>query len=343
MPCLENARAADYILVTWDGPNDPDNPYNWPLRRKWTLTIMSGVITFLTMMNGTIITVAHNAISRDLHISDSSFPNSYWPVTSWAIGVGIFALFFLPLMEDFGVRWAFLGSYALFICFVIPQALAKNFTTLVVTRFFAGGFVAIVGNTCVSVAGNIWEDERGRTIPVSIYIVAYLSRSSMGPVVGAAIFQFLSWRWIGYIQLIWFVALFPIYAIEFRESRGSTILRQRATLLRSQGKRAYTKQEIDSGGEDKSIVDQVLKSAVRPLTRFSESQLHLSLRCGQPSLSVFYIFSPSLLNKYLVVYMIGLRAKVGTFSLRLSLERCLAGLELCYPRGSTLLQLVEIP
>lgn len=117
---------------------------------------MSAVITFLTMMNGTIMTVAHDAISQVFNVSDSSFSNTYWPVTSWTIGGGLFALFILPLMEDFGVRWAFIGSYiAFFFCFVIPQAIAQNFATLVVTRFFAGGFSAIVANTCVALVGNI--------------------------------------------------------------------------------------------------------------------------------------------------------------------------------------------
>jgi len=25
-------------LVTWDGPDDPTNPRNWPMRRKWIVT-----------------------------------------------------------------------------------------------------------------------------------------------------------------------------------------------------------------------------------------------------------------------------------------------------------------
>jgi hypothetical protein len=37
--------ARDSDLVTWDGPNDPENPQTWPVRRKWILTIACAVMS----------------------------------------------------------------------------------------------------------------------------------------------------------------------------------------------------------------------------------------------------------------------------------------------------------
>lgn len=31
--------------VTWDGPNDPQNPQNWSLRRKWIITLVTSGVT----------------------------------------------------------------------------------------------------------------------------------------------------------------------------------------------------------------------------------------------------------------------------------------------------------
>ena len=28
------------VIVDWDGPDDPDFPMNWPLRKKWTVTMV---------------------------------------------------------------------------------------------------------------------------------------------------------------------------------------------------------------------------------------------------------------------------------------------------------------
>lgn len=37
--------ASDPNLVTWDGPNDPENPQSWPVRRKWLLTAACAEMT----------------------------------------------------------------------------------------------------------------------------------------------------------------------------------------------------------------------------------------------------------------------------------------------------------
>lgn len=244
------------------------------------------------MMNGTIITVAHEAINKEFNISDAGFPNSYWPVTSWAVGGALFSFLILPLMEDFGVRWVFLFSWIAYICFVVPLAVAQNFATLVVTRFFAGGFVAILANTSASVVGNMWETEKSRNIPVSLYIVAYLAGASIGPVIGAVIFQFLSWRWIGYMQLIWLGALFPVYAFLFKECRGSAILAQRARALRRQGKLAYTQHEID--GQKTSMLSIVARSATRPLVLFfTESVVFVSTMWSAFTVGTLYLCTQS--------------------------------------------------
>lgn len=124
------------ILVSWDGHNDPENPYNWSLPRKWALTALAVFTTFLTIMNGTIITVPHVEITEQFHVSEVTFPHSYWAVTTWAVGGACSSLLILPLTEDFGVRPVFLSACLVFYCFLVPQALAQNFATLVVTRFF---------------------------------------------------------------------------------------------------------------------------------------------------------------------------------------------------------------
>lgn len=35
----------DPNLVTWDGPDDPENPQNWSDTRRWAITALSLVMT----------------------------------------------------------------------------------------------------------------------------------------------------------------------------------------------------------------------------------------------------------------------------------------------------------
>ncbi|KAE8139723.1 major facilitator superfamily domain-containing protein [Aspergillus pseudotamarii] len=289
------------ITVTWDGDHDSANPYNWSLAQKWTLTLLAVFTTYITMMNGTIITTAHAAISEEFHVSEDSFPHSYWPVTSWALGGCCSSLFILPLMEDHGVRPIFLSAYLVFICFLVPQAVAQNFATLIVTRFFAGSSVAVLANTSASVIGNIWETEKSRSIPVSLYIFSYLAGSSTGPVIGGAIFEGLSWRWIGYLQLIWFGALLPVYYFLFRESRGAVILARRAQALRKQGKPAFTQLEME--GQTGSAFSRFVQSSTRPLVLVcTESVVLVSTLWSAFTVGTLFLFTQSAEQVFVDLY-----------------------------------------
>jgi hypothetical protein len=109
-PNIFASNDSDTQTLSWDSDDDPKNPYNWPVSQKWILTCLASFATFLTMMNGTMATVAHLEISEIFNVSETSFPHSYWIVTTWATGGVFSALFILPLAEDFGTRPVFLST-----------------------------------------------------------------------------------------------------------------------------------------------------------------------------------------------------------------------------------------
>lgn len=38
----------DPNLVTWDGPDDPENPMNWTMRKKWFNVAVLSILTIIT-------------------------------------------------------------------------------------------------------------------------------------------------------------------------------------------------------------------------------------------------------------------------------------------------------
>ncbi|KAK9315179.1 MFS general substrate transporter [Lipomyces starkeyi] len=289
----------DTVIVTWDGPDDPQDPFNWPLRKKWWATGLGLVASFVCSMNGTIIAVAHKAISEEFHISDATFPHSYWLTTSWGIGAALCPLVLFPVMEDFGVRPVVLGTYFFFVCLLIPVGLAQNFATLIVVRFFSGGCVPLMSDAVAGIVSNVFQGDRARSVPICLYVTTYLAATSMGPVVGSSILQFLSWRWIGYIELIWTAALFPILIIGLPESRGSAILLARAKRLRHEGKKAYTAEELDHT----PLYQVVIKSVQRPLYMLcTESVVFVATLWAAFSLGMIYLFTQSVEQVYGELY-----------------------------------------
>jgi hypothetical protein len=45
----------DPNLVDWDGPDDPQNPMNWTLKRKMIITSCISIITLLTYVVATLM------------------------------------------------------------------------------------------------------------------------------------------------------------------------------------------------------------------------------------------------------------------------------------------------
>lgn len=146
-------------------------------------------------LNATAIASASTEISDQFDISDASFPNSYWPITSWTFAGAIAPVILTPLIEDYGTRPGFLITYILFAIFVIPQAVAQNFATLVVTRAICGGCGATIAALVDGVAADMWTEEGARGKAMIVYTFALLGGYTVGPVVGGGIIGSLGWRW----------------------------------------------------------------------------------------------------------------------------------------------------
>ena len=159
LPSLSKQKTID-----WASPTDPENPFNWPVSKKWRVTLLACFMTFVVQINGTMMTSAAEQINESFHVSDEAFPHSYWPVLSWNLGGAAGPLLGLPLMENFGVRWTYLVGFVdmpqvrlqeidrdqaihtVLIIFIIPQAVAPNFATLIITRIFTGSCSAVLSN-----------------------------------------------------------------------------------------------------------------------------------------------------------------------------------------------------
>ncbi|KAF7194360.1 Citrinin biosynthesis cluster MFS transporter mrr1 [Pseudocercospora fuligena] len=273
--------------------NDKRNPYNWSNSRKWLLAGISLAGTLFLPLNGTSITIAAAQLGEEFNVSDTAhFTNTYWAVTSWSVGGAVFIILFLPLLEELGVRRVYLGFYLFFILMVIPQALAHNFATLVVTRFFSGGCVALLANSIVSIIPDLWEGEAARSLPVGIYIVLYVVGSTLGPVVFAPIVQYdLTWRWIFYTQLIMYGVLGIFFLFFLPETRGHIILRRAAKKLRKQrGRKIYSEAELNT----RPLIETLPKAIIRPTWLLvTEPVLLASTLWSAFALGTIYAFTQS--------------------------------------------------
>ncbi|KAF8527519.1 major facilitator superfamily domain-containing protein [Hysterangium stoloniferum] len=161
-----------YIYVDWDGPNDPEKPVNLSKMRKWSLTIL-----------GTL--------------NISNFEAAFG-VVIFTLSFGIAPLALAPLSELFGRLPVYVASAIIFWIMFIPQALAQNLTTVLVSRFVSG----IGASTSIAIVGgilaDIWEmNERG--LPMAIFSLAAFGGSGLGPSCFGYVELSLGFRYVNWI------------------------------------------------------------------------------------------------------------------------------------------------
>ena len=108
-------------------------------------------------------------------------------VTTYVLGFAFGPLVWAPMSEVRGRRPVYLISWSVFTIFQIPCALAKNPTTLIVSRLIAGTF----GSSPLANAGgtlaDIWmPHQRGKAMGL------FAAAPFLGPVIGPIVGGFLS-------------------------------------------------------------------------------------------------------------------------------------------------------
>ena len=96
----KSMKGMDPEIVTWNGPNDPMNPKNWPRNQKWIATIVVSLLTFISPIASTIISPAIPDIARDLHITGVAHQELVLSIFVLSYGAG--PLFWAPLSEIYG-------------------------------------------------------------------------------------------------------------------------------------------------------------------------------------------------------------------------------------------------
>lgn len=287
-------------LVDWNGPQDSENPFNWTRRKKWIVTLLACFMTFVVQINGTAMTSAWEVINERFGVSDEVFPHSYWPVFSWTLGGAVAPMLALPLMEGFGVRWSYVGVYLLLIIFLIPQALAKNFATLIVTRIFTGGCSAILANITSGYVSDMWRDGKSKSFSTSLWIWCLLAGLNTGPITGSATLKFLSWRWIFWTEAIFYAVLIPIILFGLPEVRQDVILIARAKKIRSTtGNAVYAAAE----NTHISISDILQETVLRPARMLVTEPVVFSFGLWSAfCIGTAYMFTQSIVQVYSELY-----------------------------------------
>lgn len=166
----------DPDLVDWDGPDDPENPMNWPVQRKW-------VVTMVLAWTCVWVTFASSVFSQATMVTAQEFGVSTEVMTLGTslllFGYMLGPLIWAPMSELYGRRLPLFLGYSVFIIFQIPVAVARNVETIMLARFLQGVF----GCAPLSVVGGAFADFWD-PVNRAVAIALFASATFLGPIFG---------------------------------------------------------------------------------------------------------------------------------------------------------------
>jgi EmrB/QacA subfamily drug resistance transporter len=171
---------------------------------------------FLVQLAQLVTTVALPSIQLDL---GGSIETLQWVINAYTLSFAVSLLVGSALGDRFGRRRMFLAGTGLFVAASVAAALAPSVELLIGALAVAGVGAAIVTPLSLTLLAEAYPvDQRGPAIGVWAGVSGLAV--ALGPLVGGAVVQTLSWQWIYWINVpIGLVAL-PLAAWALDESRG---------------------------------------------------------------------------------------------------------------------------
>ncbi|KFZ04000.1 hypothetical protein V502_10490 [Pseudogymnoascus sp. VKM F-4520 (FW-2644)] len=209
---------------TWDGPNDPDDPYNWPPSRKIFMGIILSLAQLITLMTASIISAALNDIVADLHISMSEAQMIY---SAYFLGLAFGPFIVAAFSEMHGRKWVWIAGNIWYILWNALSPVGKSKDMMVVSRLMAGlGASAGVTLTGPTMADMYGKKDRGKAATITALLPSL--GPALGPIVGGVVTQLIEWPWIFRIMSISTFVITLLGFVYIQESYTPVLLRRKA-------------------------------------------------------------------------------------------------------------------
>ncbi|KAJ2995922.1 hypothetical protein NUW58_g1138 [Xylaria curta] len=246
------------LLVDWSGPDDVENPLNWPKRKSFGHVVIVAILSMIMNIAATIVAPGASGLIVEFGIRNSTVATL--AVTIYLLGFAIGPLFISAFSEMYGRLVVYHTSNLVFVAFVIACALSRNVAEYLVFRFISG----FAGSAPLTIGGGTIADVvpvEKRGLAGALFGLGPLLGPVIGPVIGGFLSAALGWRWN-----FWLVAILGGAAaigtfIFMRETNASIILERKAKRLRRETGNPALRSKYDKGLKGSKVI---VASLVRP-------------------------------------------------------------------------------
>ncbi len=182
----------------------------------WTFIVTSAAV-FMVSLDNLVVTTALPVIKHDL---SASLQGLEWTVNAYTLTFAVLLLTGAALGDRFGRKRMFLAGLALFTFGSAAAALAPSIDWLIAARALQGvGGAIVMPLTLTILSGAVAPSRRG--LALGIWGGVGGLAIAIGPVVGGAIVEGISWQWIFWLNVPIGLVLLPVAWRRLTESKGA--------------------------------------------------------------------------------------------------------------------------
>jgi EmrB/QacA subfamily drug resistance transporter len=184
-------------------------------RSRWTLAIVS-IALFMTALDNLVVGVALPSIRVDL---GGSIESLEWTVNAYTLAFAVLLITGAALGDRFGRKRMFIVGLSIFTTASAAAALAPGIDALIAARAIQGLGAAIVLPLTLTLLSEAFPAEK-RGMALGIWAGVSGLGVALGPFVGGAVVEGISWQWIFWLNVPIGILLVPVAWARLTESRG---------------------------------------------------------------------------------------------------------------------------
>jgi EmrB/QacA subfamily drug resistance transporter len=169
-----------------------------PDPRRWQALALVCVAFFMTVLDGTIVTVALPTIKTSLQVADSTLQ---WVLIAYTITFGGLLLLGGRAADLLGRRRLFMIGVTIFTAASLACGLASTIGVLIAARAVQGVGAAIVSPAVLSIITTTFQEGSERNKALGIWGAIGGSGAAAGVLFGGILTKYAGWEWIFFVNV----------------------------------------------------------------------------------------------------------------------------------------------
>jgi EmrB/QacA subfamily drug resistance transporter len=170
---------------------------------RWLILVVVSVAQLMVVLDATVVNIALPSAQADLGFGNGE---RQWVVTAYALAFGSLLLLGGRIGDLVGRKRIFITGLGAFALASALGGAAPSFGVLVAARTMQGVAAAMLAPAALSTLVTTFRDPKDRGKAFGVFGTVAVAGGAVGLILGGVLTQYLSWRWVMYVNVLFAAA-----------------------------------------------------------------------------------------------------------------------------------------